>query len=267
MIKEQICQAFCDDLLVTEVPVGLAVKTPFKKENGDAITFYIVWLDDTKTSARIEDDGDTMPYLEACGVDFSIETRKETLVELLEEHGAQFDEEQYLLHTDYYSESEIPKKAIRFTSLLLRLQDFALMMTQRKAEDTFKSDLIAAIHERFDGEATVEEEEPLDNTMQDYVADVIIRPRNGDPLAVFVGSSEIKALEAILFGREVRERKKEGVKYMLVFQNAKPAKIKERTLARAINTPELQIASFMNQKTEVLSKMAISMGIESRGIH
>jgi len=150
MIKEKICQAFCDDLTVTEVPVGLAIKTPFKKENGEAIVFYVVWEDDTQTSARLEDDGDTMPYLIACGVDFDVETRRETLAELLDDFGGQFDEEQYLIHTEYYPLADIPKKAIRFTGLLLRLQDFSLMMTQRKAEDTFKADLIAAIHERQD---------------------------------------------------------------------------------------------------------------------
>jgi len=42
---------------------------------------------------RIEDDGLTMPLLEASGLDFSAGTRSEALDELLSEYGVQLDPE------------------------------------------------------------------------------------------------------------------------------------------------------------------------------
>jgi hypothetical protein len=41
-MKEAICKAFCDEIRIKEVPIGLAVSTAFRRADGDAIGFYVV---------------------------------------------------------------------------------------------------------------------------------------------------------------------------------------------------------------------------------
>ena len=72
-MKEELCTAFCNDITVTDVPVGLAVSTAFRRDDGDKVSFYVV--SDNGGKVHIEDDGATIPYLEEAGVDFETETR------------------------------------------------------------------------------------------------------------------------------------------------------------------------------------------------
>lgn len=41
-MKEALCQAFCGDLKLTDVPVGFAVTTTFRRDDGDSVAFYLV---------------------------------------------------------------------------------------------------------------------------------------------------------------------------------------------------------------------------------
>src|SRR4051812_30978339 len=41
-MKEAICKAFCDEIRIKEVPIGLAISTAFRRADGDAIAFYVV---------------------------------------------------------------------------------------------------------------------------------------------------------------------------------------------------------------------------------
>lgn len=150
-MKEELCRAFCNEISVREVPVGLVVSTPFRRSDGDPIGFYVVRNQSAPSMARLEDDGQTVPYLEACGVDFETQTRAKAFHALLVEYGAQYDEHEALIHTTFIPETEIPRVAIRFTALLLRLTDF-LLLTQEHVESTFREDATKRIRERV-GEA------------------------------------------------------------------------------------------------------------------
>lgn len=128
-MKEDICRAFCNEVHVKDVPIGLAVSTPFRRSDGDAVAFYVVRTDTAPGIARLEDDGQTMPYLEACGVDFETSTRRKAFEELLAEYGAEHDEDENVIRTSNMREEEIPRAALTFAALLLRLYDF-LLLTQ-----------------------------------------------------------------------------------------------------------------------------------------
>jgi len=97
-MKEDLCKAFCNEISIKEVPIGLAVSTPFRRSDGDAITFYVVRNTTLPGIAHLEDDGETMPYLEACGVDFETQTRKKAFDMLLSEYGAEYDEDENVIH-------------------------------------------------------------------------------------------------------------------------------------------------------------------------
>ena len=75
-MKDILCKAFCENLTVRDVPAGTAVGTPFTTADGDRIGFYIV---PDSGLLRIEDDGLTMPLLEASGLEFNTGTRAQAL--------------------------------------------------------------------------------------------------------------------------------------------------------------------------------------------
>ena len=94
-----------------------------------------------------------MPYLEACGVDFETTTRKKAFETLLDEYGVEYDETENVIRTPNLREEEIPRAALRFTALLLRLYDF-LLLTQEHVESTFKEDATKRIREVIGSRAT-----------------------------------------------------------------------------------------------------------------
>lgn len=195
-MKEALCQAFCGDLKLTDVPVGYAVTTAFRRDDGDSVAFYLV-RDKTRPGIyRIEDDGTTVPFLEASGVDFSTDTRSEAFEALLESHGVEFDEDEMLLHTASLAEDELPKAAMRFLSFMLRINDF-LLLTKDKVASTFKEDAANRILERLEGKAVVEQDRPVSRSLSDTVPDMVIRASGRTPVAVFFGTSPQRVNDAI----------------------------------------------------------------------
>jgi hypothetical protein len=195
-VKEALCQAFCGDLKLTDVPVGYAVTTTFRRDDGDSVAFYIVRDKSRPGIYRIEDDGATVAFLEGAGVDFSTETRSEAFQTLLEAHQVEFDEDEMLLHTDAMPEADLPRAAMRFLSLMLRINDF-LLLTRDKVASTFKEDAAARIIERLEGKAIVEQDKPVSPSLSDTVPDMVIRRANRAPVAVFFGSSAQRVNDAI----------------------------------------------------------------------
>jgi hypothetical protein len=82
-MKEELCRAFCNEITVRNVPVGLAISTAFRRSDGDAIGFYVVCNPMMSGLAHLEDDGQTRPYLEAAGVDFETHTRAKAFATIL----------------------------------------------------------------------------------------------------------------------------------------------------------------------------------------
>lgn len=195
-MKEALCQAFCGDLKLTDVPVGYAVTTTFRRDDGDSVAFYIVNDSSRPGSFRIEDDGTTIAFLEASGVDFSTETRADALSSLLSSHGVEFDEDEMLLHTGVLREADVPKAAMLFLSFMLRINDF-LLLTKDRVASTFKEDAAARIIEKMDGRAIVEQDVPVSPELSDTIPDMVIRAPNRHPVAVFFGSSPQRVNDAI----------------------------------------------------------------------
>lgn len=196
-MKEALCQAFCGDLTLIEVPIGFAVSTTFVRDDGDAIGFYLVRDPKRAGVFRIEDDGTTVSALEASGVDFSTVGRAQAFDALIEGHGVEFDEEEMLLHTKPLREAELPAAAMRFVSLMLRMGDF-LLLTKDKVASTFKEDATARIRERLADKAEVSELAPVSPALSDTPPDILIRAAGRRPVAVFLGTSPQRIYEALM---------------------------------------------------------------------
>ena len=257
MNKDDFCRAICSELRLKEVPIGYVLKTPFLKEDGDSIAIYIRRSRTDGTQFRLEDDGETIAFLETQGVDLESETRLEAMGELLRFHNANFDEAESLLHTDYFKESDIPARAVSFMSLMNRVFDLSLLARNR-IRSTFKEDLIKLVEAQFGSYARIRIGEPLRPSMKDYIVDIIVESNDGKSLAIFAGTSELKALEALLFAREQKDQSITNTRAMLVLEKAKPADIKERTLSRVINS-EIRLASMDGEAIAVQQKMADSL--------
>lgn len=216
-MKDALCRAFCGDLTLTDVPVGYAVSTTFRRDDGDAVGFYIV-REDRTDHFRIEDDGTTIPFLEAGGVEFTTETRSAAFATLLETYEVEFDEGEMLLHTRVLTEAELPAAAMRFVAFMLRVNDF-LLLTRDKVASTFKEDAARMIRERIGDRASVIEAVAVSSSLTDNVPDMLIQANNRRPVAVFFGSSQQRVYEAILLQMQALYEAHEDVAVIALLEN------------------------------------------------
>jgi uncharacterized protein DUF1828 len=251
MTADDFCRAFCDLMALNEVPIGYVLRTPFRRPDGDPIAIYLRRSE--QGTYRLEDDGQTIALLADGGVDFDSETRYEVFTDLLKEHDARWDENESLIHTDYLSEQDVPFAAVSFSALLLRVIDMTFLASHR-VRSTFKDDLIALVERQFGAAVRIELDSALQNSMRDYPVDIIVRSNDGRALAIFAATSELKALEAILFWREYRDQKIETVRAMLVMESGRPRDIKTRTLTRVMNSG-LLLAAMDGDEVQIGRKM------------
>lgn len=145
-MKKVLCKAFCDNLQVRDVPAGLAVSTAFFAPTGDRIGFYVRNAEDGHY--RIEDDGTTLPMLEASGLDFGSGSRAEAMEALLNEYGVKIDTEAREFYVDQVAEDDLARVAMRFVAFSLRVRDFRLM-TEANIVSTFRDDVRNMLGERI----------------------------------------------------------------------------------------------------------------------
>jgi hypothetical protein len=193
-MKDILCKAFCENLTVRDVPAGTAVGTPFTTADGDRIGFYIV---PDNGLLRIEDDGLTMPLLEASGLDFNTGTRSQAFDELLSEYGVQLDPETQTFFIPAINEAKLASVAMRFAAFSLRVRDF-LLMTEARVVGSFRDDVARLLREAIGSSATIREQESITPTLTDFVADFVLQAPNRFPVGVFLGTSNARVLEAVV---------------------------------------------------------------------
>lgn len=193
-MKEAICKAFCDDIRISEVPIGLAVSTTLRRSDGDAVGFYIV--KDSSDTYHLEDDGTTIPFLEASGVDFETATRQKALDVLLCEYDAAYDESECVIRSSVLEGDAVAPASIRFAALLLRLSDF-LLLTQEHVSSAFKDDAKSLIRRAIAGRAAIDEDQFVNKSLSDVKADLILKAPDRDAVAVFLVQSAQKVNDAI----------------------------------------------------------------------
>ena len=194
MNVDLLCKAFCDELLVREVPAGFAVSTGYDCM-GEPLGFYIVGPDDVGLY-RIEDDGTIMPMIEALISNLDSPTRAGALEEMLNEYGARYEEDRRELTTGPLREEQIPQAAMSFVGLLLRIQDLVLL-TPERAESTFREDATRAIHKTIGERATIRENESI-SPIVDFPADMIVEAVGQPAVAIYLVMSDQRVLEAVV---------------------------------------------------------------------
>ena len=194
-MKDELCEAFCNELSLHEVPAGLAVSTVFNGIGGEPLGFYIVGPDNTGLF-HLEDNGTTVPLIEAEGADLGSPTRRDAFATMLEEYAALYDEDLAELRTLPIASDRIPHAALKFVALLLRIQDMVLL-TPERALSTFKEDALKAIKDTLGGRAEIKENEPIVPQVE-FPADVVIQAPDRQPVAVYLASTDQRVLEAVV---------------------------------------------------------------------
>ncbi len=228
-MKEEICKAFCDAIRIKEVPIGLAVSTSLRRSDGDAVGFYVVRNRAEPGLAHLEDDGTTVPYLQAAGVDFETQTREKAFTQILAEYGAHYDSDEAVIRTPELLERDLPRSAIGFATLLLRLSDF-LLLSQDHVESAFKDDAKKRIRDAVGERAEISENEAVSDALSDAKPDLVIRAKGRDPVAVFLAQSQQRVNDAIFLQMTALLKPQEhlAVVALLESDNSIPAKLRQR---------------------------------------
>lgn len=259
-LLKDVCGTFCDGLAMREVPMGFAIRTPFRNPDGDAVALYARRDRDFSNRYRFEDDGGTMAHLQEEGFSLENESRSAEFHRLLAEYGCQYDEGEVLIHTDYLDEEKLPAYFLKFMALMVRIGDLR-MMSRTVVRDTFKADLQDFVEATFAGMATVERDASPVATLSDYVADVVVHGPAAT-LAIYAGTTEVKALEAFVLWQELERQGLSSVIPMVVFESAKPATIKARTMARLMNS-NVSLGSLGGSQWDVSQKMKQQAGVRT----
>lgn len=249
-MKEAICRAFCDNIGWRSVPSGYAVTTPFMLSDGDPVLIYIVR---EEGKFRIEDDGRQVPMLEASGVDIGSGHRKEAFEILLAEYSLDYARTQGVIRTGLLTESDVPAAVLMFVAVLLRLQDFDLL-TPRSVRNTFRDDAIAAIQVRFEGRAEVSLSAAVSGQLQNYPADVVVSASGASPFAVYFGTSDEKALQALVLKMETEKYREIPCRVVLLLERAKDNPLREVTYSLAQARLD-EVLSFRGVEIDSMAKL------------
>jgi len=235
-MKADLCQAFCNDILVSKVPAGLAVSTAFKRDDGDRISFYVI--EDGNEKLHLEDDGGTIPMLEGAGVDFDTDTRRRAFENLLTPVDAYFDIVEATIRTRTFPESELAARALDFVGIMIRMNDF-LLLTQEKVASTFKEDAANRIRTAVGNRAKVTENEVVNSRLTEVRPDMVIMAPDRPPVAIFFGISAARVNDAIFLHLSALHEVKQDISVVALLEddNSVPSELRRRASNRLNTVP------------------------------
>ncbi len=251
-MKEALCKAFCAALDVQRVPSGYAITTPYNFEDGDSIVIYAVTA--SEGVYHLEDAGVQIPMLEASGITLHDGTRGEGFEALLNEYSLTFDDKAMVVRTGTVREDDIGPAALKLIAFMLRLQDF-MLLTPDRVKQTWQEDALRSLHAKFDGIARVEEHVPAVPEVP-VPADAVIRFNSGAvPLAVFLATSDTKALEALVLKMELEKYQLTPCVVVLMVERAKQNPLRERTYAMSLARLD-DVLTYRGAELETMSALA-----------
>lgn len=229
-LRQKICDSFCTEVTVTPIPYGLGITAFFLDKSGDLIDFDLVKDGD---GFRLEDDGDYLDTLMAFGIPVDKGQRRRMLDSILADAGAYWDEETVQIRSQKLTEEEVPGKILGFLQALIRVRDIQLL-TREVVKSTFKEDAIATLETRYGRVAEFNHNQPIDEALSDFSADLIIRPKKqGKTGAIYFITSDAKLSEALLLQMATTQLKREDCTIIGVLDDSRA--ISKKRLQRAEN--------------------------------
>ena len=252
-LRESLCAAFCGDLTVVEVSAGLAVSAMYEGSDGDRLGCLV---EQTGKGWRLSDDGAFLGDLEAYGIDINRGGRAEFLARVLRPIGGQIDPRTCQV-TREFDGSLQPREILDFLSVLSRVHDVAFW-TRERVRSTFKEDATLAIRAAVSNLATIEENTVIDETMREFPADLVIRPKQPSAVdsvtAVYFVQSIDALQEPLVLRQELRVRGRRDIRVAALIED-QDFNITGQKATRAINRIDA-ISVFRNDEREAAFKMA-----------
>jgi len=253
-LEKSLCATFCAAITVNPVPCGFAVSAGFADPSGDRIGFYVIADGE---NYHLEDDGEYLAQLLALGIDIERGQRQQLLDSVLQTAGAAWDHDTYEIKTGAFEARELAMRMVQFLSALMRVRDMELL-THDFVRSTFREDATAAIMERFNEVAIIDERKPVSTKFPDYLPDLVIRPKlDGKTTAVFLASNPVPFQEAELLRAEIEKegRQDETTVVALIEDTEKINVISPRRFQRAINRG-LSVSIFRGDEPAAMSAIA-----------
>lgn len=249
-MKEQICKAFCNGITVREVPAGLAISTIFTGSDGDPIGFYIR-KNPANSMFSIEENGMIYPSLDA-NIDLQGGPRLEALHDLQNEYGVVLDEDEKEFHIENIAEHDLPYQAMKFVSFLLRVGDLALLNETRVAS-TFHHDVEKMLRETVGDKAIIAERTPISSRLTDFVPDFVITANGRPPVALFLGASDARVLEALFIQMRAQYEVKEPCSVIALLEHGKSV---TRTVRQQAANRLNAVAEFRGDEVAAIQRIA-----------
>ena len=253
-MKEELCQAFCNELTVQSVPMGLAVSTAFSFPDGDRIGFFVK---ESGGGYEIQDNGLIFPSLEASGLDRKNKNRAEALTSLMDEYGVALDEDDKEFRLSTGDRVSLPGAALRFVSFLLRVGDLLLLAEDRVAS-TFRLDVERVLRERIGEGALIQERQPISTNLADFPPDYLIQASGREPVALFLGTSDARVLEALFVQMRAEHEEHVSIKIITLLEREKAISAPVRQQATNRLDALLQ---FRGDEVAAISKIVKSIGL------
>ena len=254
-MKEALCQAFCDELTVRDVPHGLAVSTAFTFPDGDRIGFYV--KNQPNGAFEIQDSGLVFPGLEASGLDLKNKSRLEAFQALMGEYGVFLDEDEREFRLAGDSDAQLPAAALRFVSFLLRVGDLLLLAEDRVAS-TFRLDVERVLRERIGKGAVIRERQPISDNLSEFLPDYLIQAAGRDPVALFLGTSDARVLEALFV--QMRAEHEEHVPVRIVALLEREKAVGSAVRQQATNRLDA-LLQFRGDEAAAIGRVAKEVGL------
>ncbi|HTV70973.1 MAG TPA: DUF1828 domain-containing protein [Rhizobiaceae bacterium] len=202
---------------MTSFDGGLAIGTPYTNfVTGDSIGIYA--LGPMAGTYRLVDNALTISFLEAEGVSFEAASRREALSQILDQHGAQYDEDMGEVFKDGITEEDLPSAVLEFSALLLRLNDL-LLMTIERVKNAFEDDVRVALRAEMDKRLIkYVEGQPASPKLTDITPDMVFYPLKRDPVALFIVTNESKLWQAMLL-RMIADKEGEPLSLVAIIES------------------------------------------------
>lgn len=262
-MQSTLCREFCGNLHVDKVMAGWLITTPFTMPDGDPVRFYI--MDGGPDLVWLEDDGTQVGMLEAEGVTLEKgSSRRDDFDLTLSLHGAHFDEQTGLICSEKMSRDVVAEAAIKFMSLMMRIQDFALLSVER-VRNAWHEDVVRRIHKAYDGVAAIEENSPVSSEFSNWPADVVIRKSGLQPTAIFLATSNSKGLQALVLKMELEKYQDIPCSVILIVERPTKTTLTEPTYALSQSRLD-RVLSFVGAEGDMVAAIGKTAGLEHRTV-
>jgi len=253
-LRKELCLGFCADLVVREVPAGFAISASFLDDDGDAIGCFI---ERAAGGWRIVDDGRFLGDLSAQGLDITTSTRSEFLDQVLRPGGAAWDRTTLQIYTSPQMSEPSADQILSFLIALQRSRDVAFWSRER-VKSTFKDDVYRAIVERFAMSADIWQAAPVESSLADFPADIVLRPRTASPgqeraTAIFLVQTIESLSEALMLWQELQIKQNRNVRVFALLEDGS-VNLSVPKAQRAVNRIE-GVAFFKGDEGAVLDRL------------